>query len=94
MSPATSNDQKSVNLNVSVYLQVSALRLEPVLDELLRVVTEAEHEVSLGFQRVDGFNSVVDLAMENVRVWLVHYNSTLHFFRCIFVSSLHNHLHL
>lgn len=34
------------------YLEVSALRLEPVLDEVLRAVAKAEHEVSLRFQLV------------------------------------------
>ncbi len=51
------------------YFEVSTLRLEPVLDEILWLVTEAEHEVSLGFQLVDGFNSLVDL-MENSNIWL------------------------
>lgn len=60
---------KTAKSKLSVYLEVSALRLEPVLDEVLRVVTEAEHEVSLGLQLVDGFNSLMDL-MENVNVWL------------------------
>lgn len=60
----STNDQMQ-----AVYLEVSALRLEPVLDELLWVVTEAEHEVSLGLQLVDGFNSLMDL-MKNVNVWL------------------------
>lgn len=63
-----SNNHQSLNLNVLVYLQVSALRLEPVLNELLGVVTEAQHEVSLGLQSVDGFNSLVDLMMKNVKV--------------------------
>lgn len=46
---------------LSVYLEVSVLRLEPVLDELLWTVTKAEHEVSLCLQLIDGLNSLMDL---------------------------------
>ena len=42
-------------------LQVPALGLEPVLDEVLGVVAEAQHEVSLGLQLVDGLDGLVDL---------------------------------
>lgn len=45
----------------SVHLQVSALRLEPVLDELLWVVAEAQHEVPLRLQLVDVLDCLVDL---------------------------------
>lgn len=72
---------QTTRCKLSAYLEVSALRLEPVLDELLRVVTEAEHEVSLGLQLVDGFNSLMDL-MENVNVWL----KTAHIY-AVYVTS-------
>lgn len=45
----------------SLHLQVSALRLEPVLDELLRIVAEAQHEVPLRLQLVDVLDCLVDL---------------------------------
>lgn len=35
-------------LSFWAHLQVPALRLEPVLDELLWIVAEAQHEVPLG----------------------------------------------
>lgn len=43
------------------YLEVSALRLEPVLDEVLRVVAEAQHEVSLSLQLVYGLYGLMYL---------------------------------
>ena len=43
------------------YLEVSALGLQPVVDEALRVPGEAEHELSLGLQLVDGLNGLMDL---------------------------------
>lgn len=48
-------------MGLCVYLQVSALRLEPVLDEVLWIVAEAQHEVSLGLQLVDVLDCLVDL---------------------------------
>lgn len=44
-----------------VYLQIPALRLEPVLNEVLRFVAEAQHEVSLSLQLVDVLNSLMNL---------------------------------
>ena len=44
-----------------VYLQISALRLEPVLDEVLWFIAEAQHEVSLGLQLVDVLNRLMNL---------------------------------
>lgn len=46
---------------VGQYLEVSTLGLEPVLNEVLRVVAEAQHEVSLGLQLVNRLNGLVDL---------------------------------
>lgn len=46
---------------VAVYLQISALRLKPVLNEVLWIVAEAQHEVSLGLQLVDGLDRLMDL---------------------------------
>lgn len=45
----------------SVYLEVSALGAEPFLDEVLGLGAEAEHEVPLGLQLVDGLNGLMDL---------------------------------
>lgn len=53
-------EQRKV-LSFSVHLQVSALRLEPVLDELLWIVAEAQHEVPLRLQLVDVLDCLVDL---------------------------------
>lgn len=43
------------------HLQVSALRLEPVVDETLRVSSEAQHELPLSLQLVYSFNGLMDL---------------------------------
>ena len=43
------------------HLEVSALRTEPFLDEVLRVRAKAEHEIPLGLQLVDGLNGLMDL---------------------------------
>lgn len=48
-------------LGSNVYLQISALRLEPVLDEILGIIAEAQHEVSLSLQLVDVLNSLMYL---------------------------------
>lgn len=45
----------------SVYLQISALRLEPVLDEVLWIIAEAQHEVSLSLQLVDVLDRLMNL---------------------------------
>lgn len=50
-----------------VYLQVSALRLEPVFDELLGVVAEAQHEVSLCLQLVNVLNRFMNLSNQKSR---------------------------
>lgn len=42
-------------------LEVSALGLEPVVDEALRISGKTQHELSLGLQLVDGLNSFMDL---------------------------------
>lgn len=49
------------------HLQISALRSEPLLDEVLRVSAKAEHEIPLGLQLVDGLNGLMDLE-KGVRV--------------------------
>lgn len=43
------------------HLEVSALWLQPVIDEALRISGKAEHELSLGFQLVNGLNGLMDL---------------------------------
>lgn len=50
-----------VTCHVRHQLEVSTLGLEPVLNEVLRVVAEAQHEVSLGLQLVNRLNGLVDL---------------------------------
>lgn len=45
----------------SVHLQVSALRLQPVLDEVLWIIAEAQHKVSLSLQLVDVLDRLVNL---------------------------------
>lgn len=42
-------------------LQISALRFEPVLDVAFGISGEAEHEISLDLQLIDGLNSLMDL---------------------------------
>lgn len=46
---------------VCVYLEVSALRLQPVIDEALWISGKAQHELSLGLQLIDGLNGLMDL---------------------------------
>lgn len=51
------------------YLEVSVLRLQPVLDEVLRLVAEAQHEVSLRLQlvyRLDGLVNLMNGKQRNV----------------------------
>lgn len=43
------------------HLEVSALRLQPVVDKALRISGEIQHELSLGLQLVNGLNGFVDL---------------------------------
>lgn len=45
-------------------LEVAALGLEPVLDVALGISGEAEHEVPLNLQLVDGLDGLVDLTQE------------------------------
>lgn len=51
----------ATTLTIWTHLQVSALRLEPVIDEALRVSCEAQHELPLSLQLVNGFNGLMDL---------------------------------
>lgn len=48
-------------IHLYTHLEVPALRLQPVIDEALRIAGEAEHELSLGLQVVDGLDGFVDL---------------------------------
>lgn len=43
------------------HLEVSALGLQPVVDKALRISSKTQHEFSLRFQLVNGFNGFVDL---------------------------------
>lgn len=43
------------------YLEVPPLGFDPFLDEILRVVAEAQHEIALRLQLVDGFDGLVNL---------------------------------
>lgn len=47
--------------SIWTHLQVSALRLEPVVDEALRVSCEAQHELPLSLQVVNGFDGLMNL---------------------------------
>ena len=49
----------------AAYLEVSGLWDEPVVDELLRVFREAQHELSVDLQLVDGLNRLMDLQQTN-----------------------------
>lgn len=51
----------------STNLEVAALGLEPVLDVALWISGEAEHEVPLDLQLVDGLDGLVDLTQEAVK---------------------------
>lgn len=42
-------------------LQISALGFEPVLNVAFGISGEAEHEISLNLQLIDGLNSLMDL---------------------------------
>lgn len=44
-----------------VYLQIPALGLQPVLDEVLWIIAEAQHEVSLCLQLINVLNSLMYL---------------------------------
>lgn len=48
-------------------LEVSALGLEPVLDVAFGISGEAEHEVPLDLQLVDGLDGLMDLENRNTR---------------------------
>lgn len=48
-------------VGAQAYLQIPALRLEPVLDKLLWITAEAQHEISLGLQLVDVLDSFMNL---------------------------------
>ncbi len=48
-------------MKVVADLQISALGFEPVLDVAFGISGEAEHEISLDLQLIDGLNSLVDL---------------------------------
>lgn len=54
----------------AAHLEVSALRLQPVVDEALGVSGEAEHELPLGLQLVDGLDGLMDLKIEKYTVTL------------------------
>lgn len=59
------------------HLQVSALGLEPVINEALWVSREAQHELPLSLQMVNGFDGLMDLrdqASIHVGSWLPLYN--------------------
>lgn len=43
------------------HLEVSALGLQPVVDKALRISSKTQHELSLGFQLVNGLNGFMDL---------------------------------
>lgn len=44
-----------------VYLQIPALRLQPVLNEVLWIIAEAQHKVSLCLQLINVLNCLVYL---------------------------------
>lgn len=69
LPPCTSTEQA-----VSpVYLQISALRLEPVFDEVLWIVAEAKHEVSLRLQLVNVLDCFMNLCKRRSRFFLNYY---------------------
>lgn len=43
------------------HLEVSALRLQPVVDKALRISGKTQHELSLGLQLVNGLDGFMDL---------------------------------
>lgn len=59
----TLTNHTSSNL-VVLHLEVSALGFEPVLDVALWISGEAEHEVPLDLQLVDGLDGLMDLEDE------------------------------
>lgn len=60
-----------VSCHICHQLQISALRLEPVLDEVLWIIAEAQHEVSLSFQLIDVLNRLVNLHFQCGNLLLV-----------------------
>lgn len=60
-----------VSCHIRHQLQISALRLEPVLDEVLWFVAEAQHKISLGLQLVDVLNRLMNLHLQRSNFLLV-----------------------
>ena len=48
-------------VGADIYLQIPALGLQPVLDEVLWIIAEAQHEVSLCLQLINVLNCLVYL---------------------------------
>lgn len=48
------------------HLEISALRPEKILDVTFGVFGEAQHEISLYLQLVDGLNGLMDLNKEDI----------------------------
>ena len=51
-------------------LEVPRLGLEPLVDEQLRILGEAEEELPAGFETVDGLHRLVDLVVQRLDLLL------------------------
>lgn len=52
------------------YLQVSSLRHDPLMDELLRILCKAEEEFPVGFQLIDRVHCFVNLRVQPLNLLL------------------------
>jgi hypothetical protein len=50
-----------------IYLEISSLRYNPLVNELLRILSETQEELTISFQTVDGFHCLVNLVVQTLR---------------------------
>lgn len=60
-----------VSSHICHQLQIPGLRLQPVLDELLWIIAEAQHEISFGLQLVNVLNGFMNLHLKGSDFLLV-----------------------
>ena len=59
-----------VSCHIRHRFEVSGLGLEPLVDEQLRVLGEAEEELSAGLETVDGLHCLMDLVVQGLNLLL------------------------
>jgi hypothetical protein len=55
------------------YLEIPGLGNDPLVDELLRILGEAEEKLAIGFQLVDRFHCFVDLVVKVLKLIIMNY---------------------